>query len=434
MRPWRWLWALAALALCGCPVQPAAVDSRCAPATLEDDLLLRIDRTTESRTALELMRELERIGLADPIAAVYEFSFARNKPVFHFVVGRGAAAPQALLDEGLRIFGGKLRHGGAAQPQQDGGSSFLCVDFDRRPGLVGRSAVCSFSDGSVSGYGVRIDGGEIKDTLGYTAAARRVHLKRRASLACSDASELAEQAQPRTDRDSVARDIVAAVAGYDCDLLAAHYEPEAAAFFRANIDADLLRGSPDSVERVCFVLGTLEYPQVEDLAIEVASETPQQAVLHLRDASRMGRLLDADKRSELVLSRSTGAWKLDHRWALGEVQDLAVRLDLYGAASNLHGYLNSTGSFSEDARAVTRMTHLVTRFERGLASGSSPPGVIFAQGAGSYGCASARSRSGNFFLARVESNGYTFGRSRRPWSACPAEPLTGDWRGPASDS
>lgn len=426
--------ALAGAAFCGCPEQAADVDSRCAPPVLDAGTLLRIDRTTESRIATDLMRELEAKGLTDPVAAVYEFSFMRNKPVFHFAVGRGSAEPQALLDEALRIFGGKLRPGGAARPQWDGDASFVCVDFDRKPGLVGRSAACSFSDGSISGYGVRIDGGEIDDTLRYTAEARRVHQKRAASRACTDATELAAQSAPRTDRDSVARDIVAAVAGYDCDLLAAHYESGAEAFLRANIDASLLRGSPDPVERVCFVLGTLEYPQVEDLAIDVASETPKGAVLHLRDGSRSARIFGDAKRRELVLSLASGAWKLDHHWALGQVQDLSSWLDLYTQASNLHRFLAETGTFTDDAQAVTQKTPTVARFERGMAGEGSPSDVIYVQGAGGHACASARSRSGSFFLARVEPSGYTFGRSRRPWSECPAQPLTGDWRAPAAGS
>jgi hypothetical protein len=407
------LWAaLAGLALCGCSLEPGTNgDSRCAPAQLDGGVLLRIDRTTESRTATDLMREVEAAGVTDPVAAVYEFSFMRNKPVFHFVVGRGVAEPQRLLDQGLRIFGGKLRPGGVVHPREDRGASFQCIDFDRMPGLVGRSAACAFSESGISGYGLRIDGGEIEDALKYTVQARRAYLQRAATRSCSDAVALAEQAEPRTDLESVAREIVADVAGYDCDLLAQHYEPDAAEFFRAQIDAELLDRSRDPVERVCFVLGTLEYPQAEDLAIEVVSQTPNRAVLHLRHDSTSGRWFSEERRSELVLSHETGEWKVDHRWALAQVQDLAVRLQLYSAASNLQSDASIKG-----------------RFEPGFASDSSRAGVVFVQSAGAYGCATVRSRSGAFFLARVETRGYTFARSDRPWSECPAKPLTRDWR------
>src|SRR5207249_10999504 len=89
---------------------------------------VRIERTAEAERALELADALAGFGLADPVVAIYEFSFMRDKPLFYFVAGRGHAEPRALLDDVLARFGGRVRAGVEPRERTSGGLSFRCVD------------------------------------------------------------------------------------------------------------------------------------------------------------------------------------------------------------------------------------------------------------------------------------------------------------------
>ena len=131
----RWALGIVTLAMAsGACSSPAALDTLCAPAEI-DRVLERVDRTAESQRALALAHRLEERGLADPVAAVYEFRFMRNKPVFYFAVARGNADRSALLEEARETFQGTTRAGQAPEEQKVDGASFLCVDFDRGRGL-----------------------------------------------------------------------------------------------------------------------------------------------------------------------------------------------------------------------------------------------------------------------------------------------------------
>src|SRR5206468_4355028 len=73
----------------------------CMPEGIDDGVLVRVDRRSEAEHALLLVQKLEAQGLRKPVAAVYEFSFMRNKPLFRFVLGNGAADRASLLDHAI---------------------------------------------------------------------------------------------------------------------------------------------------------------------------------------------------------------------------------------------------------------------------------------------------------------------------------------------
>lgn len=290
-------------------------DETCTPADI-DDVLLRIDRRAESELALQLVTHLAERGISDPVAAVYEFYFARNKPTYYYVAGRGHVDRAGLLEEVVRVFGGAVRPAVAPTTHEHDGVTFLCVPFDRGRGLVALTAACVFDDGTLAGFGVRTDGGDVTDTLAYTRKARRAHVAHGPS-ACADRGRLEALAAPPADVEGIAREIVAAVHAYACRRLAGWYEAAAEEVFRREITPDLLLGTPDAVERVCFVLGTLPYPQSETMRIDIVSTSERRTVLHLSAPDALSRLA-GDVRTQLVLVREGETWRIDTEWALGE--------------------------------------------------------------------------------------------------------------------
>ena len=222
---------------------------------------------------------------------------------------------------------------------------------------------------------------------------------------------------------------MAAVHAYACGRLAGWYEAAAEEVFRREITPDLLLGTPDAVERVCFVLGTLPYPQSETMRIDIVSTSERRTVLHLSSPDVLSRLA-GDARTKLVLVREGETWRIDSEWALGEVYDLALRLRLTEESSQLQSYRRITGTFSADAAEVGRITRGRVGFLSGLATATSAAGALHvATVQNGRACVSARSRSGRYFLMRIDATGsLSAGGSDAPWRECPASPLTGDWK------
>jgi hypothetical protein len=417
--------ALAALAALAC-TWPAAGERSCAPEEIDTGTLVRIDRTAEAERALELDQALAAFGLADPVAAIYEFDFIRDKPVFYFVAGRGRAEPRAILDDVLRRFGGRVRDGVEPRERSTAGASFLCVPFDRGRGMVAISGGCAFADERFSGYVVRTDGGDDDDALQYGAEARQFHRERAgATAACPDHAKVVRRAAPPGDRDAVAREIVAAVRGWDCHRLAPLAPAGTPAFFEERVGRDIRDPQHSAIEQVCFALGTLEYPRSERMRIGVEWEREGSVRLSLR-----GGLLD--RPAPLHLVREGEVWRLDRDWALRVTQDLWTRRALMGAASTLQSYVLRTKRFGDDPKEVIRRTSIVADFAPGMAGATSPPDrlhVLISPG-GETACVSARSRSGAILVVREEKSGeMSYGRFETPPADCPAHELDGRWVG-----
>jgi len=412
--------AAAVMLTSGCNAPSVGVPL-CMPEDI-DGLLVRIDRRAEAESTLALVRKLEARGLRDPVAAAYDFRILPNKPVFHFVLGSGTVDPATLLAEAVASFGGKRRKDQQPATFTKDGVAFECVDFDRGGGLVGISGACAFSDGQVSGYGVRTDGGDASDALKYGAEARRSYRSRAARHpeGCRDVQSLAERATPSTDRDGVAREVVAAILRYNCKALAGYFQAGSEDFFRAHV-TPVLREPRDPGEWVCFVLGTLGYPQSETMRIKALEETAGRALLQVSDWG--------DK-AELALVRDGSSWKVDREWAVRRVHDHRVKLDMAALASTIQQYgLATGGAFSDDPMAITGRTHLGATFQRGLATRASTAGDVYvALGRdGKCACVSALSGSGEFLMIRVDRESWTNTRLQTPPNECPSRKLRNDW-------
>jgi len=81
--------------------------------------------------------------------------------------------------------------------------------------------------------------------------------------------------------DQTARDIVAMILGYNCDLLPRYLPSGAVESLSADIDAPLLAGMSNPIERLCFVLGRSGYPRSETMDVSARVETQMRAVLVL---------------------------------------------------------------------------------------------------------------------------------------------------------
>jgi hypothetical protein len=392
---------------------------------MPDDIgqvLVRIERRDESRQALDLVERFDALGGKGAIAAIYEFYMFRNKPAFYFASAPGSLPREVLLGDALAALRGDAPQKEARELQSDG-VAFLCRDFTRGRGLIGLSAACAWSDATSSGYGVRIEGGDIQETLRYTAEARRVSLQR-AGSGCHDAARLRQIANTPPTLENAVRDIVAAIKGYDCDVLASHYASGAEALFRANIHPDrIVSGMTDPLERVCFALGTLGYPQSETMKVRTISETETQARLKLVAGGPL-----EDEEAELWLAKEGSEWKLDAKWSLAQVYNHVARLRILGEASNVHGHLMRTRRFLDDKETIASAAHAVASVSPGLAGDSAGPEEAYIKVGGSgYACVSLRSESGEFFLMRIDNEGTTRARLAKAPTECPANRLGNRW-------
>jgi hypothetical protein len=218
-----------------------------------------------------------------------------------------------------------------------------------------------------------------------------------------------------------ARDVVAVAEGYNCELLPTHLPGGAQELFAASIGPDLMDGMQDPVERVCFVLGVIQdYPYSESMEVRAHRITEAGADL---------LLLGEGIRAELSFVREGGAWKLDPRWALKQVQDLSVHQALRMFAINQDGFRYGRDRFTESSAELSEATHTVTEFFPGIARHDLPPMYVYAAlgpGARSV-CGSSLSLSGELFMIRAAADGSaSYARGTLP-SMCPGRPLGRTW-------
>ncbi|MFN2545498.1 MAG: hypothetical protein ABR600_13160, partial [Actinomycetota bacterium] len=156
-----------------------------------------------------------------------------------------------------------------------------------------------------------------------------------------------------------ARDVVAMIGGYNCELLPGYLPSGAYDFFRTSIPDALMDGMDDPMERVCFVLGVIQhYPRSETMDVRTETMTPSRADLIL---------LDGRVRAEMRFVRDGGGWKLDQGWALNQVQDLAVEQALRLFAIAEDGFSSSSGKrFTDNASELAQSTHTVIQFVPGV--------------------------------------------------------------------
>jgi hypothetical protein len=242
------------------------------------------------------------------------------------------------------------------------------------------------------------------------------------AVACAPSRELPGREVDDPAVVQTARDVVALIGGYNCDLLPRYLPAGAAELFTANIGPDLMDGMHDPVERVCFVLGVIDdYPLSETMDVRAGVLTDARADLILVGDGR---------RADLHLIRDSGRWVIDPRWALGRVQDLAVLQALREFAIAQDGFYEGERRFTASATELTSATHSVVSFTPGVASPTATPMWTFASlGPDAQSvCGSSRSRSGEVFMIRQAANGTTsYARGPSVPPACPADRLASSW-------
>ena len=172
MRYARFLIATALLAACsaGHAFEP--------PASLDDDTWVVVDRTVENQLMDRAAAELGSLGLEEPFGAAYEF--LHYKPQFFLGVGKGTASEQAIIDAELPLFGGENGLTEPARTTNADGVSMLCGPYSHTgvPGTIGTgglasiAAVCAWSDGATSGFGIGVAGTSVDDLARLTSEAR----------------------------------------------------------------------------------------------------------------------------------------------------------------------------------------------------------------------------------------------------------------------
>jgi hypothetical protein len=220
-----------------------------------------------------------------------------------------------------------------------------------------------------------------------------------------------------------ARDVVALVEAYNCELLPRYLPTGAPEFFRMNMPSYLMDGMEDPVERVCFVLGVVQdYPRSETM--EVRSET-------LTDDRADLLLIEGPLRADLGLVREGDRWKVDQAWALNQVQDLAVHQSLrMFAITQDQFYYYGERRFTDDYRVLSEGAQTTLEFFQGVAGPASQPMVLY----GTLGpdaqsvCGSSRSLSGELFMIRAAGDGTaSYARGTSLPDRCPGRRLRPSW-------
>jgi hypothetical protein len=159
-------------------VLTACIGGGLAPPTTVDNVWEKVDRTVENQLMEDAAGALGRLGLEEPVGAAYEF--LPYKPQFFLGAGKGEADRQAVIEAVLPFFGGDL--GLSEQPRDvpRDGVGLLCAPYSHTgvPGTTGTgglasiSAICTWSDGEVAGFGVGVAGLAVEDVANLTAVAR----------------------------------------------------------------------------------------------------------------------------------------------------------------------------------------------------------------------------------------------------------------------
>ena len=170
----RLLALLLGAALGGCTTGPGFS----APAGLDADTFVKVDRTVENRLMSRAARTLDRLGLQETFGAAYEF--LRYKPQFFLGAGKGTADRHALLESILPLFGGEPGVSEEPRDMPRNGVRFLCAPYTHTgvpgsagTGLASIAAACTWSDGETAGFGVGVAGPSVEDVLRLTDEARR---------------------------------------------------------------------------------------------------------------------------------------------------------------------------------------------------------------------------------------------------------------------
>jgi hypothetical protein len=220
-----------------------------------------------------------------------------------------------------------------------------------------------------------------------------------------------------------ARDVVAMLGGYNCELLPQYLPTGATALFQANLGPELMDGMEDPMERVCFVLGVIQdYPRSETM--EVRAET-------VTDASADLILIGEGVKAELRLVREGSMWKLDQGWALKQAQDLAVEqaLRLFAISQDAF-YYHGGERFTDNYQELGQQTHTVMEFFTGIAAPDAPPMRLYgAVGPNAQSvCGSSLSLSGELFMIRAAADGSaSYARGASLPNRCPGAPLRPSW-------
>jgi hypothetical protein len=220
-----------------------------------------------------------------------------------------------------------------------------------------------------------------------------------------------------------ARDVVAMLGGYNCQLLPGYLTSGGEQFLRTGISPALMDTMTDPIERVCFVLGVIQhYPRSETMEVRADSMTAERADLIL---------LGGGRRAEMRFLRDGEAWKLDHEWALKQVQDLPVHQALRLFAINEDEFYYYGGKrFTDSPQELTDATHTVASFAQGVATPEVTPMAVFATlgpNARSV-CGSSLSWSGEVFMIRAAGDGSaSYARGPAVPSSCPGTPLSAAW-------
>lgn len=236
--------------------------------------------------------------------------------------------------------------------------------------------------------------------------------------ACSRAE--GETVGPKLEQ--TARDVVAMIRAYNCELMPKYMAPEAEPLWRSQIHGDLLdTGISDPIERVCFVLGTLEYPRSETMEVSERTRSKDRVLLSLSDG---------DRSADLSLVSAGSEWKIDHDWALKQVQDLRARLNVLSVVLSIDGYYLERKTFTGIAADPTDTGNTEYTFRPGLADASVAPNLVFLAvgNQGQSACVTTRSRSGEYFMARHDGEGATtYMRGAELPTSCPGDPLDPSW-------
>jgi hypothetical protein len=148
------------------------------PRTVDSGSYEKVDRTVENQLMDQAATTLGGLDLEEPFGAAYEF--LPYKPQFFLGAGKGDADRRAVIDAVLPLFGGDL---GLSEPPHDvprDGVRFLCAPYSHTGvpgtegtgGLASISAICTWSDGKVAGFGVGVAGLAVEDVARMTAEAR----------------------------------------------------------------------------------------------------------------------------------------------------------------------------------------------------------------------------------------------------------------------
>jgi hypothetical protein len=223
--------------------------------------------------------------------------------------------------------------------------------------------------------------------------------------------------------EKTARDVVAMLGGYNCELLPRYLASGADAFLRGSIGPELMDTMDDPIERVCFVLGVVQdYPRSETMEVRAETRTATRADLIL---------LGGGSEAEMRFLREGKAWKLDHEWALKQVQDLAVHqaLRLFAITEDQFYYYGGR-RFTANPQELTDATRTVTSFAQGVATPAVTPLAVFAAlGPNAQSvCGSSLSPSGELFMVRAAGDGSSsYARGSVLPASCPSRPLQNAW-------